>query len=293
MFTCPTLPLLVFTDLDGTLLDHDDYSFAPAQPALSRLARSRVPLIPTTSKTLAEIVRINDELLANPHPCIIENGGALCLPAGYFGASPAEPLHHGYQIVRLSRPYGQILETLARLRKTHGFRFRGFSDMSCGEVIAQTGLPMQDAARSRQRLCSEPLLWEDSQQALDDFEGALARYGLHTTRGGRFLHVMDATDKGQAMARLCALYRQAGFDGFTTVALGDSPNDLQMLEHADIAVAVRRKDGSAMSCHGLQRTLQTEATGPAGWNGAMQQILDEFKAPAAETPSDSSAKAPD
>ena len=45
MFARPTLPLLVFTDLDGTLLDHDDYGFEPALPALHRLAAAQVPLV--------------------------------------------------------------------------------------------------------------------------------------------------------------------------------------------------------------------------------------------------------
>lgn len=31
-------PLLVFTDLDGTLLDHESYDWSPARPALNRLS---------------------------------------------------------------------------------------------------------------------------------------------------------------------------------------------------------------------------------------------------------------
>lgn len=34
---------LVFTDLDGTLLDHDTYSWEAARPALDRLKRQQVP----------------------------------------------------------------------------------------------------------------------------------------------------------------------------------------------------------------------------------------------------------
>ena len=82
-FTEPELPLLVFTDLDGTLLDHDDYGFAPALPALERLRAAAVPLIPTTSKTLAETARLS-RALGNGHPCIVENGSAICVPEGYF-----------------------------------------------------------------------------------------------------------------------------------------------------------------------------------------------------------------
>ena len=31
-------PLIIFTDLDGSLLDHHDYSWKPAQPWLDKLA---------------------------------------------------------------------------------------------------------------------------------------------------------------------------------------------------------------------------------------------------------------
>ena len=58
-FSRPDIPLLVFTDLDGTLLDHDSYSFEPARPALARLRSAGVPVIPTTSKTLAEVSATN------------------------------------------------------------------------------------------------------------------------------------------------------------------------------------------------------------------------------------------
>ena len=44
-------PLLVFTDLDGTLLDHHSYSHAAALPGLERLRGLEVPVIPVTSKT--------------------------------------------------------------------------------------------------------------------------------------------------------------------------------------------------------------------------------------------------
>ena len=75
-FAVPAIPLLVFTDLDGSLLDHDDYSFSAALPALSRLRDHAVPLVPLTSKTLAEM-RVLQQALHNPHPFVIENGSAI------------------------------------------------------------------------------------------------------------------------------------------------------------------------------------------------------------------------
>ena len=277
-FVSPALPLLVFTDLDGTLLDHDSYSHAPAQPALARLRHYRVPVIPTTSKTLAEVADLVGGQLALPYPCIVENGGALCLPPDYFAAAPAGSRQLGYQVIPLAPDYDRLRKTLDRLRERHGFRFRGFHDMSVAEVAGDTGLPESAAAQARQRMCSEPLQWLDSEPRLAEFGRAIEQAGLRLTRGGRYWHVMGPTDKGVALRRLCDLYRQAGFTDFTTVALGDSPNDAEMLGAADIAVAIRRPDGAWLDCAGARQTLRSAAPGPQGWNDTMLALLDQFTA---------------
>ena len=55
-------PALIFSDLDGTLLDHDSYTFGAAQCALRAVRERSIPLILATSKTLAETVRINEPI---------------------------------------------------------------------------------------------------------------------------------------------------------------------------------------------------------------------------------------
>lgn len=271
-FNIPAVPLLVFTDLDGTLLDHDGYDYAPAHPALARLAALRVPLIPTTSKTLAEVSVLQAEL-GNHHPCIVENGGALCLPPGYFGDQADGPVLDGYLVEPLVPGYGELLATLHEIRRAGGYRFTGFRDMSDDEVARDSGLSLTAAARARRRLCSEPLRWEDDEAALADFARRLDDAGLTLTQGGRYLHVMGRTSKGRALRRLCERYRDAGFNTFTTVALGDSPNDKEMLEAADIAVIVRREDGGCLDAEGRYQTITTNAAGPTGWNSAITQLL--------------------
>jgi mannosyl-3-phosphoglycerate phosphatase len=128
-FRPPELPLLVFTDLDGTLLDHHSYSFTAALPALERLRKARVPVIPVTSKTLAELAPLMREL-DNAHPCIAENGGLIALPPGYFAALDGYRLEEGYRVIELSANYENLVQTAGRLRADHQYQFRGFSDMS-------------------------------------------------------------------------------------------------------------------------------------------------------------------
>ena len=274
-FTKPRLPLLVFTDLDGTLLDHDDYGFAPALPALERLRGAAVPLIPTTSKTLAEMGPLN-RALDNPHPCIVENGSAIAVPEGYFAGLEEGELESGYRVLRLGPAYSEVLEVLSGLRRARGYRFRGFADMSAAEVAAETGLALDQATLARRRLCSEPLHWEDSPQALERFVEDLVAAGLHLTRGGRYHHVLAAVDKADAMARLQGLYRRQGWDGFLNLALGDSPNDLSLLEAADIAVVIPRKDGGRLELDTGKRLIYAPEPGPAGWNRVVLELIQEL-----------------
>lgn len=64
--------LLVFTDLDGTVLDHYSYSHALAEPMLRVFMRENIPVIPVSSKTRAELEPLR-VALENRHPFIVEN----------------------------------------------------------------------------------------------------------------------------------------------------------------------------------------------------------------------------
>ena len=46
---------VIYTDLDGTLLDHVTYTFHPALDALELIEKKKIPLIISTSKTRPEI----------------------------------------------------------------------------------------------------------------------------------------------------------------------------------------------------------------------------------------------
>jgi mannosyl-3-phosphoglycerate phosphatase len=272
----PTPPLMVFSDLDGTLLDEDSYSFAPANPALARLRALRIPLIAATSKTLAETAAINTAV-GNPHPCIIENGSAVCVPVGYFPMPVASSISHGYELVRWGPDYGWLTAELARLRAEQSYRFTGFADMSDETVARLTKLPRPAAHNARQRLASEPLVWQDSPDAFHRFSAELRSLGLRLLRGGRFWHVLGMADKGTAMDRLVGVYRKNGLPRPITVALGDSPNDLDMLRAADVPVVICRKDGSHLEPIGARGARFSVQPGPEGWNACVLQILLELE----------------
>jgi len=265
--------LILFTDLDGTLLDHHDYSFSAADEAIAALNRLDIPWILNTSKTLAEL-KVLRQQLGQQHPVIVENGSGIAIPCDYKHAMwqpPDEPLveEDGFLFKSLGADRAAILAVLAPLKEQ--FNFTGFADMSNHELADCCGLTPTAAALARNRLFTEPLQWLDSAAKQQQFMAELNKQGLYTLQGGRFLHVGGSNDKGAAMDWLWNCYQQQGRP--RCVALGDSGNDVAMLERADIPVIIRSPDHPPPAIHTQHPSILTEAYGPEGWNQAVLEII--------------------
>jgi mannosyl-3-phosphoglycerate phosphatase len=266
--------LLVVTDLDGTLLDHFSYSFDKAREAIGRLQQLHVPLVPNTSKTGAELRQLRKEL-GNNDPFICENGSAIFLPRDSFPMPPGgSAFSQDYYLVELGMGYQDILARLTPLKER--FSFRGFNDMEANEIQQLTGLDEQQVSLAMRRRFSEPLVWEDSDAAREEFLAELAAADLHILQGGRFLHVLGNTDKGQALDRLRTVYKQLFGLPFTVIALGDSENDLAMLKAADWPVIVRSPSHELPDLQCDQPVTISDHIGPEGWNECVLALVDKL-----------------
>lgn len=260
-----TKKLIVFSDLDGTLLDHDSYSWEPARSALNTLAELAIPVVLCTSKTAAEVTELHRQMPIEA-PFIVENGSAVIFPAS---AQNAESSAYFF-----GKKYSEVLSILHQLRLEKSYRFTGFHDMTTTDVARATALPAEQAELARQRLSSEPLIWEDSESALEQFKRELLSHGVKILQGGRFYHALDTnSDKGTA---LLWLLRHLS-DGINThryfsIALGDGPNDLDMLETADLAVVIPSASGRTPAPRN-NKILHAKEPGPTGWNQAILDIL--------------------
>ncbi|OIP44492.1 MAG: hypothetical protein COZ12_07165 [Deltaproteobacteria bacterium CG_4_10_14_3_um_filter_60_8] len=96
------MALLIFTDLDGSLLNHADYSFEAARPVLARIGARAIPLVFVTSETRGEVEIIQQEM-GIAEPFVVENGGGIYFPAGYQGfAIEAGRALAGYTVVEFA-----------------------------------------------------------------------------------------------------------------------------------------------------------------------------------------------
>jgi mannosyl-3-phosphoglycerate phosphatase len=277
-------PRLVFTDLDGSLLDHHSYDWAPARTWLDRLKAEGVTVIPVTSKTRSEILPLRRELGIEDAPFIAENGAVAGLPLAWSHARlDRGPGPDGLAIKTLGVDIGFIRKRLSVWRERLGVRFTTMSEMSLEELVEFTGLSEPEARLARLREGSEPLVWEEADDRLATFREGLEGDGLRLVRGGRFWHVTGDCHKGSAVAWLIERFEALRGSRPLTLALGDGPNDIAMLEVVDLGVVIR-------GCHDLEvapdqaSLYRSVATGPAGWAEGMDYWWgrDEHRRSAAE-----------
>jgi mannosyl-3-phosphoglycerate phosphatase family protein len=265
---------VIFTDLDGSLLDHDSYSHKAADALLLELEKDHIPVILTTSKTRTEVLSIRADL-NNQHPFIIENGAAIFIPQGYFPKKPEACTEvDGFWVFSLCQPRSHWLLMLEKAKKRFPHCFSHFSAMK-EEAIAQvTGLSIEQAQQANQREFGEPILWLGVDKAKQQFILWLESEGGHVLQGGRFIHLSGACNKGQALDWLTTEYKkQRDLPAVKTIAIGDSGNDIAMLEQADLALIIRSPAHEPPTLKRLNGVLISEEFGPRGWNSVLRSIL--------------------
>ena len=100
---------------------------------------------------------------------------------------------------------------------------------------------------------------------------------LRLVQGGRFYHAMGIFDKADGARFLLDKYReQYGDEPVIAVALGDSPNDQQMLESANIPVVIRGIHSDEVQLPSAKHAMRSLKPGPEGWNECVLNLLFEY-----------------
>jgi len=269
----PIVKRLVFTDLDGTLLDHDTYEFEPAAFAVDQLKRDGVPLIFNSSKTFAEMRELQRAMGLAPSPMIAENGAGVFLPKQQFERKSARWLDRGaYWLVAHSEPRQHWLDLIKAFPKDE-LSIQTFDSLGPKGVAELTGLTVPAARLACEREFSEPTSLRGSVKAIGTFIDFIKARGGQVQHGGRFNTISGDCDKGRSMQWLANLIAQTEGCEVRTLALGDADNDLPMLNAANTAVWIQsahRSIPAAVSSAGF--TISSKP-GPQAWGDAVTDWL--------------------
>ncbi|ACL05792.1 HAD-IIB family hydrolase [Desulfatibacillum aliphaticivorans] len=264
---------VIFTDLDGTLLDHHTYAWDKAEPALARCRASKIPVVMASSKTRAEMEPLQREL-GLEGPFITENGGGVFFPGGGALKPPSESEPDGLlHKLTLGVSYSTLCRALDETALLLNLKMTGFHNMSITDIMELTGLSSQNAEKAAQRDFDAPFVLDPSTPCEDKkLRKIFRRQGLELSIGGRFYHVHGKADKATALDKVAAWYKTNGFQ-VISVALGDSQNDFSMLRRADYAFYLGEGPAPVEEVPGV---IQAAEPGPSGWNRAILDFLTEL-----------------
>lgn len=275
---------IVSTDLDGTLLDHHTYSFEAAIPGLQRCAELAVPVLINTSKTYAEVISLQTSIGIDA-PLIVENGSALiaaehlCLWAKDDDLIISDIRDDGARQIVFGVQREVIIRFIDNVRSQYDWNFEGFNDWTIEQIAKHTGLDLASAAQAAQKEFSEPFIWNDSEVNLSQFIALAEMVGLSVLKGGRYYHLQGDTDKAKPLNWLQKNGHQA-FTGMSNgnsvpklICLGDSNNDVAMLNVADYPICTRSPTADFPILSTKAKVLYTQGYGPVGWTEAILSIL--------------------
>lgn len=267
----PTLddPLLVFSDVDGTLQDNHTGDWHPAAEWLARLREHAIPLILCSSKTAAEMISVQRMVGLEGLPFIAENGAVIQLDEHWQD-------HENYPRVITGSSHAEIAKVLVELRRRDGYKFTAFSELDEHVLTDVTGLSPAQASLARLQEASETLIWRDSDERMQAFDTALAQLGLRFVQGARFWHVVDErSGKDQAVSWLTRQYHHYAGSTHITIGLGDGPNDAPLLDAVDFAIVVKglNRLGVRLQHDKPERVYHCALEGAAGWREGMDYLL--------------------
>lgn len=264
--------MVIFSDLDASLLGERDFAFEPALPLVREVRARGVEVVLVSTKTLEEMRFWASRLELQGLPLVVEGGASIFLPEGHplsrLGAARAD----GGLVLELSDGLDGWMPGALRLRDEVGARVRFLCEMGPEEVASLTGLPLDQAVLARLRRYTMPFLSLEEGGREELFLSLLPAMGLRAERGGTFWHLKRGwVSKGGAVRRLIEGYR--GLLGEVVfVGVGDSPVDLGMLELCDHRVVVRRASGGfALS---LEGAVRAESPAPIGWVEGVKRVLE-------------------
>jgi mannosyl-3-phosphoglycerate phosphatase len=246
---------VVLTDLDGTLLEPDGTLRPETKAAVASLLRQGVAICPVTSKTPAELGVIMATL---------EIDG----PAGFENGAGIRHTDGAVELSKAAVPVRELRRALGLLRQATGAPVRTLDELDDEELAALTRLSGAALARVRERHATLPLLVDRRHDArLREALPTVSR--LRLVRGNRFLHLQGDHDKADVVPRLLSLLAATG----QTVACGDAPNDIGLLEAASVRIIVPGRRGPHPV---LTRQFPAAIVAPyphgRGWAAALQSL---------------------
>ena len=256
--------ILLFTDLDGTLLNKNTFEFKAALNLIKNCISKGINIIPNSSKTDLELDEICENLEI-PKVYISENGSFI------YGLNfLSENLN---EKVYLSRDKAVIFKNFSdninvKLQK----KCLILENETLQNQIEILGLPQNKISKAMNRKFSMPFIFLGNKEEEVELKNNVKKHGLNIQFGGRVLSLGDKVSKGNAMMRFISLLSNETKKNYVSICVGDNENDFDMLDKSDYPCLV--KNGPLKNINFKNQCVFSKKEAPDGWVEVVNKTLN-------------------
>ncbi len=263
--------ILIFTDLDGSLLNHNNFEFREIKDFILNCIKNGIKIIPNTSKTKSEIQVFLDQLGHNL-PFVVENGAAV---------HNLDLVHTNFKFKNNSLVFSRsVSEILTLFEKSIPVEFQKrclfLKDMSSIEQTKILGLNKKYLPFALNRDYSMPLVFDGSKELVNEFTVLLKKIGMKLHEGGRIYNICDDCSKGKAMTTLIEKLKNEFNFNTHTIVIGDSPNDISMLNLSDQPCIIPLPNKKNLCYLNDKKIIRATQSAPQGWEEVVRASLKKI-----------------
>ncbi len=260
--------IIIFTDLDGSLLDKDTFKFDEIEDYFKELILKGIKIIPNSSKTEAELLNFNKQFNLNL-PFISENGSSI----------------HGLNLIHkdlpnkvsISRTADQIISIYTKIIPNYLKQKINFIlKLNYKEQEKIFGLPLNKVMLARKRNYTLPIQFVGNETEKNELIKIIKEVGLTLQTGGRIINICDNVNKSKAMSNALQLISKKLNDEIITIGVGDNENDIEMIKQSNYPCLVKN-DNFNSSLINIDNLIKSEEPSPRGWADVIKTAIQKIK----------------
>ena len=255
--------ILIFTDLDGSILDRDTFKFDQIKQYMKKVLNSGILIIPNSSKTESEIVEFNQELGENL-AYISENGSVI---------NGLNLLNSNFpNKIILSREKEELVEVFKnKVPENLQNKCKFISNLKKKDQINTFGLGETKLKYALDRKYTEPFLFEGRKNEKKELTKILKKNSLTIQEGGRVINLCDNVNKVKSMNKILKIYKKIE-SNIEVIAVGDNYNDLDMLKNSDLPCLVFNDQFKEDQIN-IDNLIISNRPSPEGWADVVKKAL--------------------
>ena len=260
--------IIIFTDLDGSLLDKDTFKFDQIEGYFKKLVSIGIKIIPNSSKTEAELLDFNKQHNLNLS-FIAENGSSIHglnlihkrLPSKVLISKSIDQIYNIFE-KNIPSELKKKITFILKLQKKNQEKIFG---LSSNKLILV-----------KKRKHSIPIKFNGTETEKNRFTKIMNDVGLTLQTGGRIMNICDNTNKSKAMLKTLELIKEKIHEEIITIGVGDNQNDIEMLKKSDYPCLVKN-DNFRSSLINIDNLIKSSKPSPMGWADVIKTAIQKIK----------------